>query len=148
MRYELFLKFFSSDYPFLDQASQSKKVLNLIWHKHGSKVGPLMMVRAVNNWLLIRPGATQRRRKFPSLNFFSPLRHLSLAWSLFFIFLSEAKIRHKKNLDQRFFSMLMFYWRRDLLYHLLYLSRLTNFKRIDFEGFCEFQVAGILKRIT
>jgi hypothetical protein len=97
MRYELFLKFFPSDYHFLDQASQSKKVLNLIWHKHGSKVGPLMMVRAVNNWLLIRPGATQRRRKFPSLNFFSPLRHLSLAWSLFFIFLSEAKIRRKKK---------------------------------------------------
>jgi hypothetical protein len=45
------LENFFADYHFLDQASQSKNVVNMIWHeqtnkqfnKHGSKVGPLLI---------------------------------------------------------------------------------------------------------
>jgi hypothetical protein len=38
-----FFLIFFEEYKFLDQSSQSKKVVNMIWHKHGFKVGPLFM---------------------------------------------------------------------------------------------------------
>jgi chromate transport protein ChrA len=79
MRYEIFFKFLSSDYHFLDQASQSKIVVNMIWHK----VGSLLLVIITYHYLFFCPfvfRSSHRQLQWCSCSIFMSFRLFSFCF--------------------------------------------------------------------